>query len=82
MERLLARRTVSMMEMREPGKVLAAAGGEPVAVLKNNKCAAYLVPAEAVGAAEPRHATIAEILAAFEAERERLQPALDYLKDK
>ena len=82
MDRLLARRTASMVEMREPGKVLAAAGGEPVAILKNNRCVAYLVPAEAVAAAEPRHATTAEILAAFEAERERLQPALDYLKDK
>ena len=82
MDRLLARRTVSMVEMREPGKVLAAAGGEPVAILRNNRCVAYLVPAEAVMGAEPRHATTAEILAAFDAERERLQPALDYLKDK
>lgn len=82
MDRLLARRTVSMVEMREPGKVLAAAEGEPVAILKNNRCVAYLVPAEAVGSTEPRHATTAEILAAFEVERERLQPALDYLKDK
>jgi antitoxin StbD len=82
MDRLLARRTVSMVEMREPGKVLAAAGGEPVAILKNNRCVAYLVPAEAVGATESRHATTAEILEAFEVERERLQPAIDYLKDK
>ena len=82
MERLLARRTVSMVEMREPGKVLAAAGGEPVAILKNNRCVAYLVPAEAVVRAEAQHATTAEVLAAFEAERARLAPALDYLKDK
>jgi antitoxin StbD len=82
MDRLLARRTVSMVEMREPGKVLAAAGGEPIAILKNNRCVAYLVPAEAVGAADPRHASTAEILAAFEAERERLTPALEYLRDK
>lgn len=82
MDRLLARRTVSMVEMREPGKVLAAAGGEPVAILRNNRCVAYLIPAEAVAGAEPRHATTGEILAAFDAERERLQPALDYLKDK
>ena len=82
MERLLARRTASMVELREPGKVLAASGGEPVAILRNSKCVAYLVPVEAVATADPRHATTAEILAALEAERERIQPALDYLKDK
>lgn len=82
MDRLLTRRTASMVEMREPGKVLKDAGGEPVAILKNNRCVAYLVPVEAVASAEPRHAAREEILAAFDMERERLRPALDYLKDK
>lgn len=71
-----------MVEMREPGKVLKDAGGEPVAILKNNRCVAYLVPVEAVAAAEPRHASMAEIMAAFDVKRQRMQPALDYLKDK
>jgi antitoxin StbD len=82
MDRLLTRRTASMVEMREPGKVLAAAGGEPVAILKNNRCVAYLVPVEAVAADEPRHASMDEIMAAFDAERERMRPALDFLRDK
>lgn len=82
MTRLLTNHICTMTELREPHKVLERSGGKPVAVMKNSKCVAYLVPAEATLAEEPRYATRDEVLAAMEATREQAQPVLDYLKDK
>ncbi|BDX20967.1 hypothetical protein TUM22923_02880 [Polynucleobacter sp. TUM22923] len=48
MEHLLTRNTASLTEFREPGKVLAKAGNEPVAILNRNEAVAYLVPIGAV----------------------------------
>jgi antitoxin StbD len=83
MTRLLTNEIASITELREPQKVLARAKGKPVAILKNSKPVAYLVPAEAcVGEDEVRYATHEEIMAVL---RDRLpddQPVLDYLKDK
>lgn len=46
MEAVLARRSVSITELkRSPSAVLEEAGSEPVAVLNHNRPAAYLVPA-------------------------------------
>ncbi len=46
MELVLARRSVSITELkRSPSAVLEEAGSEPVAVLNHNRPAAYLVPA-------------------------------------
>ena len=82
MQRLLATKTVSMVDMREPGKVLAEANGEPVAVLKNNKCVGYFVPAERVGEDADGYASSDDVMTAFDTDVARIAPALDYLKDK
>lgn len=83
MTRLLTNEIASITELREPQKVLARANGKPVAILKNSKPVAYLVPAEAVvDPGEHRMATAEEVMAALEATREAAQPVLDYLKDK
>jgi len=83
MTRLLTTEIASITELREPQKVLARANGKPVAILKNNKAVAYLVPAEAVSdPGETRVATMDEVMAALEATRAEAQPVLDYLKDK
>ena len=82
MARLLTNHICTITELREPHKVLERSGGKPVAVMKNSKCVAYLVPEEATLQDEPRYATEAEVMAAFEATREQAQPVLDYLKDK
>ena len=44
MARLLTRNIATMTEMREPHKVLARAGGKPVAIMKNSRCVGYFVP--------------------------------------
>lgn len=56
-----------------------------MAILKNSALVGYLVPAEAVERVEQmghRYATHEEVMAYLEASRERVQPVLDYLKDK
>ena len=46
MEQVLAKRSVSITELkRSPSAVLAQAGAEPVAVLNHNRPAAYLLSA-------------------------------------
>lgn len=83
MTRLLTRQIATMTELRDPQKVLDRANGEPVAVLKNSKLVAYLVPAERVAEAPGhRYATREELMAVMEARREADQPVLDWLKDK
>jgi antitoxin StbD len=83
MTRLLTTEIATMTEMRDPQKVLDRARGRPVAVLKNSKLVGYFVPAEAVATdGEHRVATVEEVLAHLRESRARVQPVLDYLKDK
>lgn len=82
MTRILTNHIATMTEMREPQKVLDRANGKPVAIMKNSKCVAYLVPAEATLAEDPRYATLDEVMQSIERTRAQTQPVLDYLKDK
>lgn len=82
MKRLLTNQICTMTELREPQKVLDAAGGKPVAIMKNSKCIGYLVPEEATLQQEPRYATMDEVMASMRKRRAENQPVLEYLKDK
>ena len=83
MTRLLTTEIATMTELREPQKVLDRAKGRPVAVMKNSKLVAYLVPAEATAQpGEHRVATMEEVMEVLERTRENAQPILDYLRDK
>lgn len=82
MKRLHTNQICTMTELREPQKVLDRAGGKPVAIMKNSRCVGYLVPEEASLQGEPRYATQEELMAYIKASRDRVQPVLDYLKDK
>ena len=82
MARIHTNHICTITELREPQKVLAASGGKPVAVMKNSKCVAYLVPAEATLEEKPRHATTEEVRASLAKRKEINAEILDYLKDK
>lgn len=82
MEHLLTHKTVSLTELRDPAKVLEKAGSSPVAVLNRNKVVGYFVPTAAVEGFEVREASVEETMGHFAAQKRRLDPALDYLKDK
>ena len=49
MQTILARKAISMTELREPAKVFAQAGNEPIAILNRDQVVGYCVP---VGALE------------------------------
>lgn len=82
MTRLATPNICTMTELREPQKVFDRANGQPVAILKNSALVGYLVPAEAVDQTEHRVATLEEVMEILESSRERVQPVLDYLRDK
>lgn len=83
MTRLLTKNIATMTELRDPQRVLDRANGEPVAVLKNSRLVAYLVPAERTGEATGhRVATLEEVQRVLAERREVSQPILDWLRDK
>lgn len=82
MTRLATPNICTMTELREPQKVLDRANGQPVAILKNSALVGYIVPAEAVGQADHRVATLDEVMEVLERSRAQVQPVLDYLRDK
>ena len=83
MTRLLTNHIATMTELREPHKVLERAGGKPVAILKNSAVVGYLVPQEAVtDPADHQVATMEEVMESLARTRTKVQPVLDYLKDK
>ncbi|WP_261385199.1 hypothetical protein [Vannielia litorea] len=82
MNRIFASQSCTMTELREPQKVLDRANGKPVAIMKNSRVVGYLVPEAATPEEEPRVATMDELQTYLESSRERVQPVLDYLKDK
>lgn len=77
MEQLLARRSVSITELkRSPSTVIEQAGSEPIAVLIHNRPAAYLLPQAAYQELLDRlHA--AEIREAIAASRNDPRPVID-----
>ena len=56
--------------------------GKPVALMKNSKCVAYLVPAENVQTEDPVYLTREEVIASMHKRKHVNQTVLDYLKDK
>lgn len=82
MEDLLTTKTASITEFRDPGKVIANAGGQPVAVLNRNRVVGYFVPIEAVEKFHFEPAADADIESALEQRKPTTTPVLKYLEDK
>jgi len=83
MTRLATPQICTMTELREPQKVLDRANGKPVAILKNSALVGYIVPAEAMtDMGQHRALTMAEVDDILDRTRDKVQPILDYLRDK
>ena len=82
MEHLLTNRTASLTELRDPKKVIEKAGDKPVAILNRNQLEGYFVPASAVGKISFDPADPNEVMEILAKRTSKLQPTLDYLKDK
>ena len=82
MEHLLTNKTASLTELRDPKKVIEAAGGKPVAILNRNQLEGYIVPASAVDKISFEAAPHEDVMEVLKKRKATLSPTLDYLKDK
>ena len=82
MESLLTKLTASLTELREPNKVIAKAGNQPVAILNRNEAIGYFVPKSAVESIEIVAASNDQVKAFLEEKLPKIDHVLDYLKDK
>jgi len=82
MENLLTPLTASLTELREPNKVIAKAGNQPVAILNRNEAIGYFVPKSAVVDIELKNASDEQVKAFLKNKLPKIEHVLDYLKDK
>jgi antitoxin StbD len=82
MENLLTNKTASLIESRDPKKVIEKGGGKPVSMLNRNQLKGYFVPASAVEKISFTAADPKDVLKLLRKSRSKLKPTLEYLKDK
>ena len=82
MEVLLTSLTASLTELREPNKVIAKAGNQPVAILNRNEAIGYFVPKSAVSEIEIIGASQQQIDDFIHNDLNKIEHVLEYLKDK
>ena len=83
MEKPLTDKTVSLSELSgDPEKVIRGAAGQPLAIMDGEKLKGYFVPASAVHKTNFKLADTDEIDTAIAKRKDKIQPILDYLRDK
>lgn len=82
MEILLTSLTASLTELREPNKVIAKAGSNPVAILNRNEAIGYFVPKSAIADIEIRPIGDERVAAFLKDDLHEISHVLEYLKDK
>lgn len=80
-QRIKANKTASLTDLRDPMKVIEAAGNEPVAIMNRNQVVGYFVP-EATTNVQYSYVTQEEFEKILPEVLEKAAPVLDYLKDK
>lgn len=80
-QKILAKKTASLTDLRDPMKVIEAAGDEPIAIMNRNTVIGYFVP-EVKTAVSYSYVSEEEFTKVLPGVMERAQPVLDYLKDK
>ena len=82
MEKLLTPRTVSLTEFREPNKVIAKAGNQPIAILNHNELIGYFVPKSALVEMELEVASNDQLKAFLKNKLSNIKHVLNYFKSK
>ena len=82
METLLTSLTASLTELREPNKVIARAGNQPVAILNRNEAIGYFVPKSAVADLDVVQASNQQLADFIQKKLPKIEHIIDYLKDK
>ena len=80
-QKIKATKTASLTDLRDPLKVIEAAGNDPVAIMNRNKVIGYFVPESRVHVSH-RYVTQEEFDELLPEVIAKAQPVLDYLKDK
>ena len=80
-QRIKANKTASLTDLRDPMKVIEAAGNEPVAIMNRNQVVGYFVP-EASTNIEYSYVSREEFDRLLPEVLEKAAPVLDYLKDR
>jgi len=82
MENLLTTLTASLTELREPSKVIAKAGNQPVALLNRNEAIGFCVPKSALVDIEIFTSSKVQLDDFVQNKIQDISHILDYLKDK
>lgn len=80
-QKIHAKKTASLTDLRDPMKVIEAAGDEPVAIMNRNKVVGYFVP-ESRTNTEYTYLTREKFDELLPQVLEEEKEVLDYLKDK
>ena len=80
-QKIIAHKTASLTDFRDPMKVIKEAGDSNVAIMNRNKLIGYFVPASRTDV-DFRYVTKEEFDKALPKVMERGKPVFDYLKDK
>ena len=80
-QKIKATKTASLTDLRDPMKVIAAAGNDPVAIMNRNKVIGYFVP-EARTNISYSYLEKAEFEKLLPQVLKKAKPVLEYLKDK
>jgi len=82
MEKLLTTLTASLTELREPNKVIAKAGNQPVAIMNRNEAIGYFVPKGALKDISIEPASKEQVDQFLNNKLGNIAHVMDYLKDK
>ncbi len=82
MQKILATKTASLTDLRDPMKVIESAGNSPIAIMNRNKVIGYFVPEVSVHKVDFEYVSPEEVTQAMEVILKKAKPVLDYLKDK
>ena len=80
-QKIKATKTASLTDLRDPMKVIKAAGDEPVAIMNRNKVIGYFVP-ESRAHVSHRYVTQEEFDELLPQVLEEEKAVLEYLRDK
>ncbi len=82
MQKLLANKTISLTELRNPKKLIESAGDSVVAILNRNKVVGYFVPESAKNKHEFIYASEDKVAQAAREIKDSHGHVIEYLKDK
>lgn len=82
MQKILATKTASLTDLRDPMKVIESLGNERIAILNRDKVVAYIVPASHIQEPTSEYIPMDEVKDIINTIKSTHGHVLEYLKDK